>query len=72
MNYIQESDRVVYTPNIYRKHVRRAFLEDWQGDILVERRKINNLRYADDTLIIAVSEAVMAEIMDKLKAASER
>lgn len=31
----------------------RKVLDDWMGEISIGRRKINNLRYVDDTLIIA-------------------
>lgn len=37
--------------NIYTEYIMRDILDNWQGGVSVGGRKINNLRYADDTLI---------------------
>ena len=43
--------------NLYAEYIRRnAGLEDTQAGIKIARRNINNLRYADDTTLMAESE----------------
>ena len=43
--------------NLYAKYImRNAGLEETQGGIKIARRNINNLRYADDTTLMAESE----------------
>ncbi|MFX8751217.1 reverse transcriptase domain-containing protein, partial [Acinetobacter baumannii] len=40
--------------NLYEKYImRNAGLEEAQAGILIARRNINNLRYADDTTLMA-------------------
>ena len=43
--------------NLYAEYIRRnAGLEETQAGIKITRRNINNLRYADDTTLMAESE----------------
>ena len=43
--------------NLYAEYImRNAGLEETQGGIKIARRNINNLRYADDTTLMAESE----------------
>ena len=43
--------------NFYAEYImRNAGLEETQGGIKIARRDINNLRYADDTILIAESK----------------
>ena len=43
--------------NLYAEHImRNAELEEAQAGIQIARRNINNLRYADDTTLMAESE----------------
>ena len=43
--------------NLYAEHImRNAGLEETQAGIKIARRNINNLRYADDTTLMAESE----------------
>ena len=43
--------------NLYAEYImRNAGLEEAQGGIKIARRNINNLRYADDTTLMAESE----------------
>ena len=43
--------------NLYTEHImRNAGLDELQTEIKVDRRNINNLRYADDTTLMAESE----------------
>ena len=51
--------------------MRNARLDEAQGDIKTARRNINNLRYADDTTLIADSEELKSLLM-KVKEESEK
>ena len=51
--------------------MRNAGLEEAQAGIKIARRNINNLRYADDTTIMAESEELKSLLM-KVKAESEK
>ena len=50
--------------------MRKAGLEEAQSGIKIARRNINNLRYADDTILMAESEEVKSLLM-KVKEESE-
>lgn len=52
--------------NAYTELIMREVLSDWDGGISVGGRKINNLRYADDMLIIASTSAELEDIMTRL------
>ena len=50
--------------NLYAEHiVRNAGLDEAQAGIKIARRKINNLRYADDTILTAESEELKSLLM---------
>ena len=51
--------------------MRNAGLEDAQAGIKVAGRNINNLRYADDTTLMADSEVVLKSLLMKVRAESE-
>ena len=51
--------------------MRKAGLEEAQTGIKIARRNINNLRYADDTTLMAESEELMSLLM-KVKEESEK
>ena len=51
--------------------MRNAGLEEAQAGIKIARRNINNLRYADDTILIAESEELKSLLM-KVKEESEK
>ena len=51
--------------------MRNAGLEEAQTGIKIARRNINNLRYADDTTLMAVSEELKSLLM-KVKEESEK
>ena len=58
--------------NIYAEYImRNAGLEETQAGIKVARRNINNLRYADDTTIMAESEEELKSLLMKVKEESE-
>ena len=50
--------------------MRRA-VADWPGGLPVVGYNVNNLRYADDTTLIATSVADMAELLKRVKIESE-
>ena len=51
--------------------MRNAGLEEAQAGIKIARRNINNLRYADDTTLMAESEEELKTLLMKLKEESE-
>ena len=52
--------------------MRNAGLEEAQAGIKIARRIINNLRYADDTTLIAESEEEVKSLLMKVKEESEK
>ena len=49
-----------------------AGLEEAQARIKIARRNINNLRYADDTILMAESEEERKSLLKKVKQDSEK
>ena len=47
-------------------------LDDAQARIKIARRNINNLRYADDTILMAESEEELNSFLNKVKEKSEK
>ena len=52
--------------------MRNAGLEETQAGIKTSRRNINNLRYADDTTLMAKSEEELKSLLMKVKVESEK
>ena len=52
--------------------MRNAGLEEAQAEIKIARRNINNLRYADDTTLIAKIEEELKRLLMKVKDESEK
>ena len=52
--------------------MRNTGLEEAQAGIKIARRNINNLRYADDTTLIAESEEELKSLLMKVKDESEK
>ena len=52
--------------------MRNAELEEAQAGIKIAGRNINNLRYADDTTIMAESEEKLKSLLMKVKGESEK
>ena len=52
--------------------MRNAGLDEAQAGIKIARRNINNLRYADNTILIAESEEELKGILMKVKEESEK
>ena len=51
--------------------MRKAGLEEAQAGIKIAGRNINNLRYADDTTLVAESEEELKSLLMKMKEVSE-
>ena len=59
--------------NFYTKYIiRNAGLEEAQAGITIAGRNINNLRYADETTIMAESEEELKSLLMKVKEESEK
>ena len=59
--------------NLYAEYImRNAGLDEAQTGIKIARRNINNLRYADDTTLMAESEEELKILLMKVKEESEK
>ena len=59
--------------NLYSEYIiRNAGLEEAQAGIKIARRNINNLRYADDTILMAESKEELKSFLMKVKEESEK
>ena len=62
-----------YLFNFYAKYIiRNPGLDEAQAGIKIARRSINNLRYADDTTLMAESEEELKSLLMKVKEESEK
>ena len=52
--------------------MQNAGLDEAQAGIDIARRNINNLRYADDTILMAESEEELKSLLMKVKEKSEK
>ena len=58
--------------NLYAEYIiRNAGLNEAQAGIKIDRRNINNLRYADDTTLMAENEEELKSLLMKVKEESE-
>ena len=59
--------------NLYAEYImRNAGLDEAQAGIKISRRNVNNLRYADDTTLMAESEKELKSLLMKVKEKSEK
>ena len=59
--------------NLYAEYImQNAGLDETQAGIKISRRNIKNLRYADDTILMAESEAEIKSLLMKMKEESEK
>ena len=49
-----------------------AGLDEWQAAVKIARRNINNLRYADDTTLMAENEEELKSLLMKKKEETEK
>ena len=62
-----------YLTNLYAENImRNAGLDETQPGVKTARRNINNLRYADDTTLMAESEEELKSLLMKVKEESEK
>ena len=62
-----------YLFNLYAEYImRNAGLEEAQAEIKIAGRNINNLRYADDTILMAESEEELKSLLMTVKVESEK
>ena len=58
---------------LYAEHImRNARLDELQAGIKIARRNVNNVRYADDTTLMAESEEEVKSLLVKVKEESEK
>ena len=59
--------------NLYTEHImRNARLDELQAGIKIGRRNINNLRYVDDTTLMAESKEELKSLLMRVKEESEK
>ena len=59
--------------NLYEEHIiRNAWLDEAQAGIKIAGRNINNLRYTDDTTLMAESEEELKGLLMKVKEDGEK
>ena len=59
--------------NLYAEYImKNAGLDEAQAGIKIARRNINNLRYADDNILMAESEEELESLLMKVKEESEK
>ena len=72
-NKIRESISSPCLFNLYAEYfMRNAGLEEAQAGIKIARRNINNLRYADDSTLMAESEEELKSLLMQVKVESEK
>ena len=57
--------------NIYAENIMREALEEWESGISIGGRIVTNLRYADDTTLLAGTKENLTELVEKVRRASE-
>ena len=65
-------EETVTDEEIYCVQVRNSRLDESQAGIKFARRNINNLRYVDDTTLMAESEEELKSLLMKVKEESEK
>ena len=73
VDFIHRLEFGAYLFNLYAKNImRNAGLEEAQAGIKIAGRNINNLRYADDTTLMAESEVELKSLLMKMKEVGEK
>ena len=63
----------ILSPCLYAEYImRNTGLDETQAGIKIARRNISNLRYADDTILMAESEEELKSLLVKVKEESEK
>ena len=58
--------------NIYAENIMREALGEWESGISIGGRMVTNLRYADDTTLLAGTKEDLIELVEKVRRASEK
>ena len=58
--------------NIYEENIMREALEEWESGISIGGRMVTNLRYADDTTLLAGTKEDLVELVERVRRASEK
>ena len=53
--------------NAYGEYIIRRTCEDWEGGVTIGGSKITNLRYADDTTLLAANETEMINLLTRME-----
>ena len=61
-----------YLFNLYAEHNAKYQLDEAQAGLKIARRNIDNLRYADDTTLMAESEEELKNLLMKVKEENEK
>ena len=61
-----------YLFNIYAENIVREALEEWEKGISIGGRMVTNLRYADDTTLLAGTKEGLIKLVGRVKRASEK
>ena len=57
--------------NIYAENIMREALEESESGISIGGRMVTNLRYADDTTLLAGTKEDLTELVERVRRASE-
>ena len=57
--------------NLYAEYIMRQVLAGWTGGLSIGGRQLNNMRYADDTTLLANSLAELRTLLQRVKTESE-
>ena len=57
---------------LYAEHIMREALEEWESGISIGGRMVTNLRYADDTTLLAGTKEDLIELVERVRGASEK
>ena len=72
---VKEDTKAIYCHPAYLTYMQRTscqILDEAQAGIKIARRNINNLRYTDDTTLMAESEEELKSLLMKAKEESEK
>ena len=58
--------------NIYAENIMREALEEWESGISIGGRMVTNLRYADDTTLLAGTKEDLIELVERVRGAIEK
>ena len=69
----KEYDKAACLHNLYAEYIKQnARLNESQAGIKIARRTINNLRYAEDTTLMADGEEILKSLLMQMKQENEK